>query len=149
MRRAIVLLSSLMLSVTSSALAESVPLDARASAVVLEFWQSLKANDGNDEKLIAADATFAMMELGGPYNRAIMSAMADSCQLVALLGSNSQNADDPTSYVWSLVECPGEGAVETVPVGFGVKDGKITQISVDLLTPISIDRSSLDRRPNQ
>lgn len=127
-----------------SAPAQSPVLDVRASSIALEFWTKLKANEGREKELVAEDATLGMMALGGTYDHEIMSELASHCELVGMFGSNPKDPSDTTIYVWAILECSDRGEIDTLPLGFGIRDDKITQLEVDMFSRASIDRSLID-----
>lgn len=126
----------LALALSSAADAKSPLLDAPTAAIALDFWTKLKANEGLESQLLAEDATFSMMGLGGRYSAASMSHLVSACDMVGLYGGEAQDENDPTQYVWAVLECLSDGKTETVPLGLGVREGKITEMEISVLTPV-------------
>ena len=128
------------------AIAQSPVLDAPAASVAIQFWTSLKADDGREKELVADGATFDMMGLGGPYSHDIMHALVSHCDVVGVLGGDAKDPGDPTAYVWILLECSENGKIETLPLGLGIRDAKVSQLEVDMFSGASIDRSMIERK---
>lgn len=126
----------LALALSSTVDAKSPLIDAPTAAIALDFWTKLKANEGLESQLLAEDATFSMMGLGGRYSAATMSGIVSACDMVGLYGGEAQDENDPTQYVWVVLECLSDGSTETVPLGLGVREGKITEVEVSILTPV-------------
>ena len=124
--------------------AQSPVLEVRASSIALQFWTRLKANDGSERELVAENATFGMMGLGGSYDPETMSELASHCDLVGMFGGNAKAPSDPTKYVWAILECSEDGGIETLPLGLGIRDDKVTQLEVDMFPQVSIDRSLIE-----
>jgi len=95
-------------------------------------------------ELVADNATFGMMGLGGTYDHEIMNELASHCDLVGMFGGSAKDPSDPTAYVWAILECSDNGKLETLPLGLGIRDDKVTQVEVDMFSRISIDRSLIE-----
>jgi hypothetical protein len=144
--RIVLVAGFLILAASPSVLAKSPVLDASASSIVLDYWKALKAGNGLESKFLADDATLEMTGLGGgPYNREIMSELVSSCELAAMFGGDVKSDRDPTKFIWAIVECLDDGTIETVPLGLGVRDQKITQVQIDMFSKISLDGLQLGR----
>jgi hypothetical protein len=129
--------------------AQSPKLDPNASAILINFWVSLKSNDGKEGAYIAENASLGMMGLGGHYDHELMRKLAVNCDLVAVFGGNAKDDSDPTKYVWGILECSENGKVETLPLGVGVLGEKITQMEIDMFSGVTLDRSLIERRKDR
>lgn len=128
------------LLLAAPAAAQSPALNIPAASLALRFWTSVEAQDASEKELVADDATFGMMGLGSSYDNDTMKGLASLCDLVGMRGSEAKDPNDPTSYVWLILECNDNGKIETVPLGLGIREDQITQVEVDVFYHLSIDR---------
>ena len=129
-------LGCLLLTTQQGSLAQSHSLDPEAGAVALKFWKAVKGGDGRPTEVVAADAKMEIYMLGGSYDREAMVQLGKHCDLSSLSGASAKKADDPTKYLWAVLRCEDNGTANVLPLGLGIRDGKIVDINIDLTTPV-------------
>lgn len=85
-----------------------------------------------------------MMGLGGDYDHEIMAQVAAQCDLVAIMGGNAAEDENPTKYVWGILECSERGEIQTIPLGIGVRDEKIAEMEIDMFSQGRLNRSVIE-----